>query len=139
MSGKKEVMEHDPLADMADDENEGKVTRDVLDATSPVAATEPGATDEGLVDLEQSLTIAEVSEWHEKIMGLCDTEDQLSLKGGDLEIVDGAGLQLLAATMKEAAERHIVVTWFSVSDQLKRAAESVGLAAALGLDVAVNK
>ncbi len=121
MSGKKDVMAHDPLAEIESDlaEDEGLQTKQ-------------SAGD--VLDLELSLTIAEVGEWHAKFLSQCDLGEPLILKGGDIETVDGAGLQLLAALMKEAAERQLMVTWLSASDQLKQATDSVGLIGALGLD-----
>jgi len=84
------------------------------------------------------LTIAEVGELRETLLIQCDTENTLNLKGGDIESIDGAGLQFLASLVKEATEMHIVITWIDASDELKKAAESVGLAGVLGLDDVVT-
>ncbi len=133
MSDKKKVMEHDPLAEMGIDDDPQAVS-----AQQDEALETATVSDAGVLDFEQSLTIAEVGELREKLLILCDTESTLNLKGGDIESIDGAGLQFLASLMKEATEMHIVITWIEASDELKSAAKSVGLAGVLGLDDTVT-
>jgi len=133
MSDKKKVMEHDPLAEMGNDDDPQAVSAEQDDAQETAAVS-----DVGVLDFEQSLTIAEVGELRETLLIQCDTENTLNLKGGDIESIDGAGLQFLASLVKEATEMHIVITWIDASDELKKAAESVGLAGVLGLDDVVT-
>ncbi len=126
MGRKKKVMEHDPLAELADDD--GNV--ELPEQQGAVADN----SQKNILDLEQALTISEVSEWHDKFLVLCDAGNPFSLNGGSLDIVDGTGLQLLAALMKEASEMHVAITWVAATDQLMHAADSIGLRCALGLD-----
>lgn len=108
-----------------------KADNDVDGAKKAVKIADDGAVE---IDLEQSLTIAEVGEWHSNLLSQCDAEKCLILNGGDLEMVDGAGLQLLVALMKEMVERQVTVSWSSSSETLKLAAQSIGLSDVLGLD-----
>lgn len=136
MSEKKEVMEHDPLADIADDDNDNDNESIFGETPNLEAESQPVVNPEGdgVINLDSVLTIAEVSDWQEKMLAVIENNDVISLDGGNLEMIDGAGLQLLAALMKEATEQHVVVSWKAASDPLRQSAEAVGLVAALGLD-----
>jgi ABC-type transporter Mla MlaB component len=86
-----------------------------------------------VLDLGSSLTIAEAACLQKIMLNLFESVSVMSLNGSDIEQVDGAGIQLLAAFMKEAAERQIEVRWSGVSDRLWSAATQLGLADLLGL------
>ena len=86
-----------------------------------------------LLDLASSLTIAEVSSLKKTILDLFRSASGVTLDGAEIEQVDGAGIQLLAAVMKEAGERQIEIRWSGASQQLRSAATQLGLDELLGL------
>jgi len=86
------------------------------------------------LDLEGSLTIAEVSGLQETMLGMLNDGKAIKLSGGDVAQVDAAGLQLLAALMKEAVQRMTEVQWIKASAELRTAATQLGLDSALQLD-----
>jgi anti-anti-sigma regulatory factor len=142
------VMKHDPLAEFDDlsetpvpvdaDRDAGAMenpvtTEAVLDAVSamPSSMKESAMTDQTELDLGSSLTILDVGDWYQKMAGLCDAGGSISLKGGDIDQIDGAGVQLLAAFIKEAAHLQVAITWTSVSKVLAEAVGIVGLSDAV--------
>lgn len=85
-------------------------------------------------DLGKTLTIAQVADWHYKLAGVFDLRESIFLEGGGIEKIDSAGLQLLAALMKEAEEVGVEVRWSAVSKPLRRNADQLGLRSILKLD-----
>jgi anti-anti-sigma regulatory factor len=102
-------------------------------------AKEPAATEaeQGSVaagfDLGEVLTIVEVAEMHQQLIQLLDAGGGVELNAADTENIDGAGLQLLAAFIKDAKNRGVPVSWGKSSDVVREAAGQVGLTEALGL------
>jgi anti-anti-sigma factor len=86
------------------------------------------------LDLGKVLTIAQVAEWHQKLTGIFDLRETISLNGGDIEKIDSAGLQLLVALKKEAEAAGVEMRWSAASGLLKRNANQLGLGAMLHLD-----
>jgi len=86
-----------------------------------------------VLDLESSLTISEAACLQRLMLNLFESASVVTLDGSGVEQVDGAGVQLLAAFMKEAAERQVEVRWSGVSDRLWSAATQLGLAEVLDL------
>lgn len=84
-------------------------------------------------DLGESLTIMEVADIHQKFIELLDKGEAVALTAQDVENIDGAGLQLLAAFIKDAGARDLTVCWGDVSEMIQEAAGQVGLTDALGL------
>ena len=134
MSKKQPVMSHDPLADVsATDVSEPTA---IASADSDEASSDAGLADSGVgssVALPSSLTISDVGELYADLLQRLSSGESLHLEGGDIEVVDGAGLQCLAAFFKDAAEKQIAVEWTSTSDALLQGAEQIGLGAALNL------
>jgi len=96
--------------------------------------SEKGKTEaDGEVVLGEALTIADVGEWRNKITAVLDRAEPIHLSGGDLEQIDGAGIQFLVAVMQEAAAQGVEVNWAGVSDVLRSASEQLGLNGALHL------
>lgn len=149
--GAKPVIDHDPLANTEEDavpENEvaaeakpspakktvkkkavaKKATEAVVE--TPEVAEAP-ATDDFV--LGESLTIVEVADSHQRLMERLAAGGSVSLDGGSVEGVDGAGLQLLAVFMKDAKAQGVEVSWSDISDALKVAVNQVGLTEALGV------
>jgi anti-anti-sigma regulatory factor len=84
-------------------------------------------------DLGEALTIMEVADTHQKFIELLDKGEAVALTANDVENIDGAGLQLLAAFVKDAGARDLKVCWGDVSEMVQEAASQVGLTEALGL------
>jgi anti-anti-sigma regulatory factor len=115
MSENTPVMSHEPRPGI--DER--------IDDTAPV--------DDGAWRLPASLTIADVGElrlqWNE---WLAD-DAPVTIDGIAVEIVDGAGMQLLAALFTEAARRRLPVLWSGHAPVIDQAAAELGLDGLLGL------
>ena len=84
--------------------------------------------------LEESLVISGVMEWRDKMAAAISSQDEVILDGSEVEQIDGTGLQLLVALMKEAVSSNTTVTWKSASDVLLDSAAQLGLIEILGLD-----
>lgn len=130
-------MRHDPLAEVddlpsaADDILEGELL--------PAAEREGGArataeAGEAEVDLGDALTIREVAEVHDRMLAAMGSgAEAFRLKAAALGQVDGAGLQMLAAFLREAGQRGQVVRWDEVPEALREGAARLGLTTVLGL------
>ncbi len=90
--------------------------------------------DAGTVIFDDSLDITLVAGYFEQFSQLLNEQKSIILNGADIERVDGAGLQLLAAFFKSAELLQISVQWQGVSDSLKHGAEISGLTGVLALD-----
>ncbi|HEC16551.1 MAG TPA: STAS domain-containing protein [Sedimenticola sp.] len=139
--GAKPVIGHDPLAPAGEAlpdevENAGPEPAEAVAEEPRAAAEESGAVGAGAADLVfgDSLIIADVADWHQRLSDALKGDGALMLDGGDLEQVDGAGLQLLAAFMKEAVTLHLTVEWSAASQVLCEAADQSGLAGLLRLN-----
>lgn len=86
------------------------------------------------VDLGDSLTIAEAESEKIELMHMITDAVPLRLNAGNVDQVDGAGLQLLAAFFKEADSKNVDISWGSVSKSLHEAAQVVGLTTVLKMD-----
>ncbi len=91
-------------------------------------------SDTGTVIFDDSLDITLVAGYFEKFSQLLNEQKTIILNGADIERVDGAGLQLLAAFFKSAEFLQITIQWQGVSDTLRHGAEISGLAGVLALD-----
>ncbi len=98
------------------------------------AKLESVATDLGVLDLGDSLVISNVLEWHQKIVPIFDGAEKIILDGSKIDQIDGTGLQLLAALIKEAGTKGIDVAWKGNSETLRDAAAQLGLSGVLCLD-----
>jgi anti-anti-sigma regulatory factor len=96
--------------------------KEVMDETS---VDNPGG---GVVSLGESLTIADVTNLNSEVATIFDSGNRVSIDGSEIEQVDGAGLQLLAVLVKEAAERQVEISWDGVSESLEQAAAQMGIA-----------
>ena len=93
----------------------------------------PKATS-NVIALGESVLISEAAEWREKMMAAVSDNDEVVLDGGEVERIDGVGLQLLVALMKEAGSSNTAVGWKSASDALLESAAQLGLIEILSLD-----
>lgn len=134
MSSKQPVMSHDPLADLQD-EAPGEVVQVPEGASAAAKADEQQAPAvDGPLVLESSLTIADVGDYQASLMAYLEIGDKVVIDGSGVDTVDGAGLQLLTAFVKEAIEKHNGVSWSGASDSLLRSARQFGVHAALQLE-----
>lgn len=99
-----------------------------------VAARRKSAVSSNILSLDGSIVISNVLEWHGKMVAAISGQDELVLDGGEIEQIDGSGLQLLVALMKEAAMSKTNISWKSASDVLCRNAAQLGLTEILSLD-----
>ena len=124
MSKNKPVMSHDPLADL---------DFDIEDARETVSECVPN-TQGSVLRLESSLTIREVGEFYGVCQAALECCGPLTFDGGEIEAIDGAGLQLIAACVKQAIEQGREIRWQAKSEALIGAAGVLGLDKLLGLD-----
>lgn len=96
------------------------------------AAQEP-ADGSASLDLGSTLDITMVADVHARLRQALDAGTGLTLNGGELDRVDAAGLQLLAAFAEHARSLDIPVSWSSVSPCLEENAFVSGLGDCLGL------
>jgi anti-anti-sigma regulatory factor len=85
------------------------------------------------IDLGSALVLQDIAQWQVRLSEGLDSTDCLVLSGAEIEQIDGAGLQLLAALRLEADEKGKSVVWKGVSGELYKAAQIVGLDQVLGL------
>jgi anti-anti-sigma regulatory factor len=138
MSNKKPVMSHDPLAGLDESEAAGEVV--VVPEAAKLNSAAQGVKDEaGVLVLESSLTIADVAAYQAVLQNALDLGGPKRVDGRDVEVIDGAGLQLLTAFVKEMTEKAQQVSWLGVSENLERAARQFGVYNALHLDRSDDK
>ena len=133
MSKKKPVMSHDPLAGLAEGANESPAA-EANDSAQTATADETTAAEStdgmqvpAVVVLPSSLTIAEIGELYPVLSERLQQGGDLSIDCSDVDVVDGAGLQLLAALNKSAVERQVTIHWHGATDVLLRAIAELGL------------
>lgn len=86
---------------------------------------------EKVLNLGDSLTIAGVAELHQKMSTILETGEAITMQGNEIKQIDGAGLQLLAALIKEAVELGVEIRWGGISDSLRQGVRQLGLNEAL--------
>ena len=135
MSKNKTVMSHDPLADL-DAEVSGEVVQVPEEALEQIADKTDVEESEsnGTLVLEASLTISDVGEYHPVLLKHLVTDSALVIDGSQVEIIDGAGLQLLAAFVKDLIGKSSAVSWSGASDKLLKSAHDMGISTALQLE-----
>lgn len=131
----KPVMSHDPLADL-DSEVVGEVVEVPDEAKSGKAAEEPVTPEvaDGPLVLEASITIADVGDYHATLEQYLQKGSDIVIDGSQVESIDGAGLQLLAAFIKEVVSKSIPLKWQAASETLQRSAAQMGILTALHMD-----
>lgn len=130
MSKKKPVMSHDPLSGLVDDVPElFKKSPDDHSGLRVACADRALAT----IVLPESMTIADVGELQSLMVAVLESESDVSVDGSGVELVDGAGLQLLVAMFMAADKQGVTISWVGPSETLVEGATQVGLASVLGL------
>ncbi|HLU62745.1 MAG TPA: STAS domain-containing protein [Gammaproteobacteria bacterium] len=72
-------------------------------------------------------TIRDVGALHDRLEALLESARRVELDGAELERVDTAFLQLLAAFRRDARERGIDVEWRAAAPELRRVTALLGL------------
>jgi len=139
----KQVIEHDPFSmseeetDVASSEQTEHVMEEIAAVSDEVTEDSPAPSEvSACIDLTGSLIINEVEIHRNTLINALQEGGDLMLDGGEIEQIDGAGLQLLAAFAKEAEKTGISYKWNSVSPVLCEAAKQLGLTEVLQLNEA---
>jgi anti-anti-sigma regulatory factor len=129
----KPVMSHDPRAGEGDE-----IVGDMPALPEgAVAAASADANDIQIANvlvLPDSLGIADVGDFHAQLASRLVETGAVSIDGSAVENIDGAGVQLLAAFIKDMVSKSSVITWIGASEALRRAATRLGVCGALQLD-----
>ncbi len=96
--------------------------------------TETAENTEGLIAFDDILDITMAASYHEKLTEMLNQHKVITLDGGEIERIDGAGLQMLIAFFKAARSLNISVKWQACSDSLKKSADLSGLTGSLEID-----
>jgi len=78
-------------------------------------------------------TIRTINSLQTELAERLDESGNVQIDGTAVDRIDTAGLQLLAAFVRELHAETRAVEWIGCSDALKKAAQVLGLGAALGL------
>lgn len=135
MSRKQPVMSHDPLAELVDPAmNVDQVSPEFDTSTDGPSDAGSGAVPPGeaILKLPASLTIADVAGLHATLMDYLTQGVGIELDGSEVELIDGAGVQLLAAAAKSANDKALAFNIDSPTSVLARAVSQIGLSALLG-------
>jgi ABC-type transporter Mla MlaB component len=87
----------------------------------------------GTIGCDEALEVTGARAFKARLEAALDSAGPLVIEAARLRRVDGAGLQLLVAFVREVNARGRVVTWASPSAELQAAAALLGLSAALAL------
>ena len=79
------------------------------------------------------LGISEVGQKYIELKEALVSDQSVEISAGELRQIDGAGLQLLVAFIKEANKMHIEINWVGVSEVLIKAASILGVTSQLQL------
>ena len=99
-----------------------------------MSVTPPEAAGSALV--LRSPTIRTINSLQTELAERLDDSGTVRIDGASVERVDTAGLQLLAAFVRDLQSELRDVEWIGCSDPLKKAAQALGLGSALGFGTA---
>lgn len=85
------------------------------------------SSESNMINLGDSLGIQDVAQVLVDIGSAFDLATPIELNGGDVERIDGAGLQLLCMLMKSGGEKGVDVSWSSASETIVEGARQLGL------------
>ncbi len=94
--------------------------------TESVMATK-ASSESNEINLGDSLGIQDVAQVLADIGQAFDLAIPIELKGGDVERIDGAGLQLLSMLMKSGEEKGVKISWNSASESIVEGANQLGI------------
>ncbi|MFC1602036.1 STAS domain-containing protein [Pseudomonadota bacterium] len=145
-SAPKQVIEHDPFSMAEEDESTQSaqamtVEKKSVDVGSEKKSTASEPTEKSApveesdcIDLGSSLVISEVEVYRTTLLNALQEGGELVLDGGDIQQIDGAGLQLLSAFAKETGKIGVTYKWKAASQGLCEAASQLGLTEMLQLN-----
>lgn len=122
---KKKSMSHDPLLDLQNDtdvNHDAELSEHLRE--NPV----------NQINLGDNLTIQEVEQYLNSTRSTFDNGMKIVIDTSELQRIDGAGVQLLCAIYKEAANKNITLEWINTNDKLMTAVKSMGLAEIVKLE-----
>lgn len=90
--------------------------------------------EEGMCDLDATLTIQNVANLHEKLKNLLAVHDQIEINASDVSSIDTATLQLLVSLKKDADKLQKKVTIIYPSPRFVESAQLLGLLDVLDVD-----
>jgi anti-anti-sigma regulatory factor len=148
MSGKKQArpIGFDPLVWMKDESPESNAPAQAgvsteADTPAPANAAHASSAEqqveqgsEAVVRLPEAATIAEAEQMRTMLRAALEGADPVVLDGGQVERIDGAGLQVLAAFFRQARAASRETCWRSCSDKLAKSADLLGLASIMCLE-----
>ena len=88
----------------------------------------------GDIVLQGTLSIAEADSMHEQLSHVVNAHIDVSLDTEELNRVDCAGVQLIYAFISSVKQHENKVHWLAVSEALKTASETLGLANKMGYE-----
>lgn len=125
----KKVIEYDPLSMSEEPQKDEPLTTEpeILPASKDNSAS---------IDLGDSLVISEVDACRALLLNALQAGGDLVIDGAEIQQIDGAGVQLLAAFALEAERMHIAFKWSGSSTALCKASDQLGLTKVLQLNEA---
>ena len=84
-------------------------------------------TENDVINIGEVLDITMAMEYYEQFNQMLNDHKSIILNIDKLERIDGAGLQLLMALVKEAGRTEVEVKWTGQSDALNRAADIIAV------------
>lgn len=96
-------------------------------------------SDVAAVAFGSAQTIRDVSALHKELDALLARAQRVELDGAELERVDTAFLQLLAAFRRDAKARGVAVEWRGAAPELRRVTALLGLSEALDFEHEAGK
>lgn len=110
------------IVEIVDENDTILVEEMVMDSVSVSEETE-----EGICDLDATLTIQNVVKLHEKLKDLLAIHDQIEINASDVSSIDTATLQLLVSLKRDAAKLQKQVTIIYPSPRFVESAQLLGL------------
>lgn len=121
-----------------EDENDSVLVEETVNdyAGAVAVAEEPLSeeTEEGMCNLDSTLTIQNVVKLHEKLKNLVAVHDQIEINASDVSSIDTATLQLLVSLKKDADKLNKKVTIIYPSPRFVESAKLLGLLDVLAVD-----
>ena len=104
---------------------------DPVEVESP--ATESETPNDNVIRFDSGLDIAAAAEIKERFDKVFEAAADIDVDAADLEMIDGAGLQLMLAITRQAESQSLNLNWKNVDENLQHAAKLLGLSESLSL------
>jgi anti-anti-sigma regulatory factor len=102
-----------------------------VEADMPVAPAQAAAA--ANIVLQVNCGVRDVVEFRNSLLGIIESETAVIIDATQVERIDTAALQVLAAFVRDRRSRERQVTWLHVNEVLSEAARTLGLVASLGI------